>query len=287
MARPTVPHSSDFAFPVTMQPLTLPGGHQTGFWSPTREINGVPKALGVTSENYGLVLNEEFINKIEEGFTKANLSGFEREVAVMDHGKRCQASWVFRNRTIKVRKVGDQLAFKVTARNSYDGSWRVSLIDTVERLVCTNGAVRSEKGLMLTGKHTARLDIGRIVGGLDAMLKRFETWAADLDLLVLPITQAEGYHILNHAQDQQIISGSTREGILGYWNSPRRVEDQDRTLYNLWNAGTEYLTHVARRERFEFSETVNSELTTWMMGLGRDSGRLSKVRQPLEELAVN
>ena len=86
MARPTVPHSSDFAFPVTMKPLNIEG-HPTPFWSPCREVNGVPYALGVTSENYGLVLNEEFINKIEEGFTKANLAGFEREVAVMDHGK--------------------------------------------------------------------------------------------------------------------------------------------------------------------------------------------------------
>jgi hypothetical protein len=281
MARPTVPTSSNFNFPVSLEPLMI-DGQPSGFFGTVRRDEGVPRVFAATSERYGLIQNSEFINQIEDGMAKAGLSGFERSVAVLDHGARCQASWTFRNRTVKVRKVGDEVAFKITARNSYDGLWKLSLIDTIERLVCTNGAVRSEKGLNLTSKHTPNLNLTRIVNGLDTMLSRFEDWAKDLDLLVLPVGQAEGSHILSHAQEEGIISGSTREGILGFWNAPRRREDEDRTLYNLWNASTEYLTHVVRRERFQYADTVNAELTNWMMGLSRDSHRFERVRKPVE-----
>ena len=281
MARQTTPHSSNFSFPVTLEPLTVEG-HDSGFYGTVRRDEGFPRVLGVAGERYALLQNSDFINQIEDGFKKADLSGFEREVSVMDHGARCQAQWTFKNRTIKVRSVGDEMAFRVTARNSYDGSWKVSLVDTIERLACLNGAVRSEKGIMLQGKHTSRLNVDRIVGGLGTMLERFETWAQDLDLLVLPIEQAQGSHILSHAQEDGIISGSTRDGILSFWNAPRRKEDTDRTVYNLWNAGTEFFTHVLKRERFQYADTVNAEFTGWKMELGRDANRRDRMKQPLE-----
>lgn len=281
MARKTTPHSVNFSFPVTLEEMTI-DGHPTGFFGTVRRDEGFPRVLGVAGERYGLLQNSDFINQIEDGFSKADLSGFEREVVVLDNGARCQAQWTFRNRTIKVRKVGDEIAFRVTARNSYDGSWKVSLVDTVERLVCLNGAVRSEKGLMLQGKHTARLDVNRIVGGLSTMLGRFEKWAEDLDLMVLPITQAQGSHILSHAEEEGIISGTTRDGILSFWNSPRRKEDEDRTLYNLWNSGTEFLTHVVRRERYSYADTVNAGFTEFMMDLGRNKPRFESSLKPLE-----
>lgn len=281
MARQTVPHSSNFSFPVTLEPLTVEG-HDSGFYGTVRRDEGFPRVLGVAGERYGLLQNSDFIEQIEAGFRKADLSGFERQVAVMDHGARCQAQWVFKNRTIKVKKVGDEMAFKVTARNSYDGSWKVSLVDTIERLACLNGAVRSEKGIMLQGKHTSRLNVDRIVGGLGTMLERFEKWAEDLDLLVLPISQAQGSHILSHAQEDGIISGSTRDGILSFWNAPRRKEDEERTVYNLWNAGTEFFSHVLKRERFQYADTVNAEFTGWAMELGRSPDRLKRVTSPLE-----
>lgn len=286
MARKTTPATSKFDFPVTLEELTI-DGHPSGYFGTVRRDEGFPRVLGVASERYGLLQNTDFINQIEEGFQKANLSGFTREVTVMDDGARCQAQWTFQNRTIKVPRVGDEIAFRVTARNSFDGSWKVSLVDTVMRLICSNGAVRSEKGLVLQGKHTARLDVGRIVGGLDAMLTRFDKWATDLDLLVLPITQAQGSHILSHAEEEGVISGTTREGILSFWNAPRRSEDHDRTLYNLWNSGTEFLTHVVRRERFAYSETVNAGFTEFMLDLGRNQSRREAVVKPLELVGMN
>lgn len=286
MARKSIPASSDYSFPVSLEPLQTQDGKESGFFGTVRRDEGFPRVLGVTGERYALLHNADFIDQIEAGFAKADLAGFEREVVSLDYGAKCQATWTFRNRTVKVRKVGDELAFRITARNSYDGSWKVSLVDTIERLACLNGAVRSERGFLLAGKHTSRLNVDRIVGGLGTMLNRFEGWAKDLDLLVLPIGQAQGSHILSHAQDEGIISGTTRDGILSFWNAPRRVQDSDRTLYNLWNAGTEFLTHVVRKERYSYADTVNAEFTSWMLELGRNNNRLSQVSQPMD-LAIN
>ena len=72
MARQTVPHSSNFAFPVTLEPLTI-DGHDSGFFGTVRRDEGFPRVLGVAGERYGLLQNGDFINQIEEGFKKADL----------------------------------------------------------------------------------------------------------------------------------------------------------------------------------------------------------------------
>lgn len=280
MARPTTPHDSNYAFPVSLEPLFTQDGKESGLYGTVRRDSKV-RVFASASERYGLLLNETLVEQIEEGIAKADLSGFERHAFVYDHGARFECQWVFKNRTIKVPKVGDQIAFRITARNSYDGTWKASLLDSIVRLACTNGAVRSENGLLLAKKHTPRLNASVIVSGLETMLNRFDQWAQDLDLLVLPVSQAQGSHILHHAEEQGVISGTTREGILSFWNAPRRREDEDRTLLNLWNAGTEYLTHVMGRERHQYSQATNARWTGHMIELGRDSNLLSQSMQPM------
>ena len=126
MARKTTPHSDNWDFQVNLEPLQTTDGVETGFFGTVRRDEGKPRVLGIAGERYGLLQNADFISQIEDGIAKANLSGFEREVVVLDNGARCQAQWTFRNRTVKVRKVGDEMAFRVTARNSFDGSDRKS-----------------------------------------------------------------------------------------------------------------------------------------------------------------
>lgn len=285
MARNTTPHTSNFEFPVALEPLFTRDGKATGLFGTVRRDDNV-RAFASAGETYGLLQNSTLVEQVEAGLVKADLSGFEREAFVFDGGARCEIRWTFKNRTVKVPKVGDPMAFRITARNSYDGTWKASLVDSVMRLACHNGAVRAENGLLLAKKHTARLDVSVIVSGLETMLGRFQQWADDLALLVLPISQAQGSHILSHAQDEGVISGNVRDGILSFWNAPRRKEDEDRTLYSLWNAGTEFATHVLARERAEYSQTVNSRWTGHVLDLGRDKARLKAALKPVD-LIVN
>jgi len=282
MARNTIPHTTDFGFPVSLEPLHTQDGINSGLFGTVRRDETGIRVFSSASESYGLLLNSTFVEQIEDGIAKAGLSGFEREAFVYDNGARSEFRWTFKNRTIKVPQVGDDMAFRITARNSYDGTWKASLLDSVMRLACLNGAVRSENGLLLSKKHTSRLDVSVIVAGLETMLKRFDQWAWDLDLLVLqPVEQAKGSHILSHAQEDGVISGSVRDGILGFWNAPRRQEDQDRTLYNLWNAGTEYTTHVLGRERNQYSQTINARFTDYILGLSSNEELLREASMPI------
>lgn len=281
MARNTVPHSSTFDFPVALEPLHTIDGRDSGLFGTVRRDQTGVRVFGSASERYGLLLNSTFVEQVEDGIAKAGLSGFEREAFVYDNGARSEFRWTFKNHTIKVPQVGDDMAFRITARNSYDGTWKASLLDSVMRLACLNGAMRSENGLLLSKKHTSKLDVSVIVAGLEAMLKRFEAWAWDLELLVLPVSQAQGSHILAHAQEDGIITGSIRDGILGFWNAPRRKEDEDRTLLNLWNAGTEYTTHVLGRERNQYSQTINARWTNHILGLGRNNELLREASIPI------
>jgi len=281
MARNTTPHNSTFDFPVALEPLHTQDGAASGLFGTVRRDSTGIRVFGSTSEHYGLLLNSTFVEQVEDGIAKAGLSGFEREAYVYDNGARAEFRWTFKNKTVKIPKVGDDMAFRITARNSYDGTWKASLLDSVMRLACLNGAVRSENGLLLSKKHTSRLDVSVIVAGLETMLERFDSWAQDLDLLVLPITQAQGSHLLSHAQEDGVITGSIRDGILGFWNAPRRVQDEDRTVYNLWNAGTEYTTHVLGRERNQYSQTINARFTDYILGLSRNQELLREASMPI------
>ena len=281
MARNTTPHTSTFDFPVTVEPLNTQDGFPTGLFGTIRRDSTGVRTFNSLSEKYGLLRNSDMVEQIEAGFSKAGLTGWDREAFVYDHGARTEFQWTFKNRTIRTPKKGDQMAFRITARNSYDGSWRASLVDSVVRLVCSNGMTREETGYGLSKKHTQSLDMGLIVSGLEHMLGRFDQWAQDMDILVVPVSQAQGSAILSRAQDSGVISGTVREGILGFWNAPRRAEDEERTLANLYNAGTEYLSTVLSRERHQHSQTLNGRWTGHVMGLGRDRHALAEAMQPV------
>ncbi len=76
MARTTRPTTSNYAFPVVMEELQTADRKPSGFWGTRRTDTG--QVLGVTSDKYGLLLNSDLINSVEEGFTnKPYLSPYQ------------------------------------------------------------------------------------------------------------------------------------------------------------------------------------------------------------------
>lgn len=281
MARNTVPHTTNVSFPVTVEPLLTQDGKASGLFGTVRRDECGVRVFNANSERYGLLTNDSLIDAIESSMTKIGLQGFTRQDFAYDHGARSQMVWTFKNRTIKVPKVGDEVAFRITARNSYDGTWRASLVDSVMRLACLNGMTRPQNEFSLARKHTAGLSVDHIVAGLEGALQRFDGWADDLAILNVKLTDVQGLNILSRAEEGGIISGKVREGILGFWTAPRRSEDQARTLLNLYNAGTEYLTHSLGRERHQYSDQINGRWTEHLLDLGRDKAALSTALTPL------
>lgn len=281
MARNTFPHSTNVSFPVAVEPLFTQDAKPSGLFGTVRRDDTGVHVFNALSERYGLLTNDSLINAIEDSMAKIGLTGFTREQFAYDAGARSQMVWTFKNRTIKVPKVGDEIAFRITARNSYDGTWRASLVDSVMRLACLNGMTRPQNEFSLAKKHTAGLSVDHIVAGLEGALQRFDSWAEDLSILNVKVTDVQGLNLLNRAEESGVISGKVREGITGFWTAPRRNEDSARTLLNLYNAGTEYLTHALGRERHQYSTQLNGRWTEHLLDLGRDKTALSTALTPL------
>ena len=68
-------------------------------------------------------------------------------------------------------------------------------------------------------------------------------------------------------------------------NNPQREEDQERNLFNLYNAGTEFLTH-----RYDKGHARGLELNGQWYGTIREmatnSTRLATLVEPVEDVAV-
>ena len=105
MARNTIPHTTDFGFPVSLEPLHTQDGIDSGLFGTVRRDETGIRVFSSASESYGLLLNSTFVEQIEDGIAKAGLSGFEREAFVYDNGARSEFRWTFKNRTIKVPQV--------------------------------------------------------------------------------------------------------------------------------------------------------------------------------------
>jgi hypothetical protein len=61
------------------------------------------------------------------------------------------------------------------------------------------------------------------------------------------------------------------EQIAGVWNAPRYTEDSDRTVYNLYNAATQHLTHEVSNKRFDLAERATAGILKTLVSSGLDT----------------
>jgi hypothetical protein len=67
----------------------------------------------------------------------------------------------------------------------------------------------------------------------------------------------KGFNILNRLAKSKAISDRQSSKIAAIWASPDYKEDEDRSLWNLYNATTQYLSREVEGKRFELSGRVN------------------------------
>ena len=86
-------------------------------------------------------------------------------------------------------------------------------------------------------------------------------WTFTLALPKLKSSQEEGLTVLNNLTKKNVLSESIRKGIAEIFNNPRRDEDgkagELRNLYQLYNAGTEFLTSA------HITDSKGNELGTY------------------------
>ena len=271
--------SNGYQFKVEAVPSyhQLPDGSfvKDGFTSNRRTDNFV--VLGKVTDRYGLVQNEDLVSAAEDAFTAAGLANFERRIIVTGEGEKFYARYTFKSH-FKALKVGDEVGMTLTLQNSFDGSLRASFIAGLLRLLCLNGMTGLAKQFGLTQKHGSKISVAFVKDALAKAMQAFDNSTLVFDRMAqVELTQAQGATILANLQAQRILSGSLREGIASVWENPTHAEDSARNLWNLYNAVTQYVTHVVEGERFELAQRVNEGVMAAFERATRKADYLTKL----------
>jgi hypothetical protein len=137
-------------------------GDKSGYFMNVREDND--EILGWTTDRYGLVQNSDILDRADEAFQARGIS-VNRKVIITEDGAKMRAQYDLQGDAFQaeVPQVGDVMAYRLTAQNSFDRSLRVSFALGLVRLVCTNGMVTMEKEVEMVKKHSTKVSIGDII----------------------------------------------------------------------------------------------------------------------------
>tara|TARA_Y100000593_G_scaffold61787_1_gene114435 strand:+ start:1127 stop:2011 length:885 start_codon:yes stop_codon:yes gene_type:complete len=269
----------------TVKQIEVPhpiSGTKSGYFMNIREDND--EILGWTTERYGIVQNRDILDRADEAFKTRGID-VTRKVIVTEGGAKMRAQYDLGGDLFKadVPKVGDTMAYRLTAQNSFDRTLRVSFALGLVRLVCTNGMTTTEKEVEMVKKHSTNINIGDIIteDALDnALAKLGDSLNVYGRLAQVDLTQEQGLHILQNLANSKVFSEKVRENVARIWNDPTHEEDKARNLYNLNNAVTQHLTHDVADERFEYANRVTGNVLKRFDLAAQNKSRLKKLWTP-------
>jgi hypothetical protein len=282
---PKIPtQTSDYDFTVEQVPLFDEQGRRSGFFGNQRTDTG--GILGVTSDRYGIVQHGDLIDVAEDAFEKADLGSFERKVYITGDGARMKTHYDFKNKTRAI-KVGDEVGLRLTLQNSFDRSLRVSFALGMLRLICTNGMTTLENEQSMTKKHSSNVETDFLVKALD---KAVAGWDKAIDkcqaLAAKLIDQDQGLTILGNLARLGALSERMGGEIAKVWNAPDFVEDEERNLYNLYNATTQHLTRNVEGTRSELADRTSRNVLKRLWKGTRSDSDMTKLLIPIETVKV-
>jgi hypothetical protein len=289
MARNTI-QSSDYNYTVEREVLHLGNGNRSRVYAHVRTDTG--EELGWGTEQYGFVQNADLIGNAEEAFESRGMIPTSRRIVVTGRGEKLFAQYDFENETAiatrrEDRVKGMELGMRLTLQNSFDRSLRVSFALGMVRLVCLNGMTTLENEFGMTRKHSSNVEIGFIGDALDKAKGSFAKAAQGFSVLGdVDITQEQGRNILGQLNKSKVLSNIVKDGILKVWENPIREEDEARNLWTLYNAATQHLTHEVSDARFEYANTVSTNVLRRLRGAAEQPAKLVKLATAIPVKAV-
>ena len=287
----TAKQQIDTGYDFTVKQVAVPHpvkGGKSGYFMNIREDND--DILGWTTERYGLVQHQDILGRADEAFENRGID-VTRKVIVTEGGAKMRAQYDLQGDLFKadVPKVGDTMAYRLTAQNSFDRSLRISFALGLVRLICTNGMTTTEKEVEMVKKHSTNINIGDIIteDALDSALSKLKDSLSTYGRLAqTELTQEQGLVILQNLSNAKVFSEKVREAIGKIWNEPTHEEDKERNLYNLNNAVTQHLTHEVADERFEYANRVTANVLKRFDLAARTSTRLNKLWTPQKNTEI-
>ena len=258
--------SSEFDFTVSQVAVPHPiTGSKSGYFMNIREDNG--EILGATSERYAVVNNADLLDKADEALDRRGI-GYNRNVYVTDGGRKLRAVYDLEGENFQVAgpQVGDVMSYRLTVQNSFDRTLRISFALGLMRLICTNGMQTMEKDVDMVSKHSRKLSLDSLITE-EALDKSLASLSRSTDVFHTLAGQAvptdTGLNILANLTAKKIISDKVRERVASIWanrDQLLRSNDTDGNLYNLYNAVTQHLTDEVEGSRFEYANSISSNV---------------------------
>lgn len=228
---------SNYEFPVELQPVyTKRGKEITRNRAVVRTDTDTP--ISVVSSQYTLITHKEVVDAVKP-FVR-HFGEEEPDVLVERDGARIVSTFTFNNRTVTTN-VGDTVALRVHAINSYDRSGSVLIRVAGMVLRCKNGMTVPAQGLQLSYRHSGKkveleMPDPEIVWGEFQQGRVFWSKLETIDVRELP--------------HEQIGKALIENKVL----SNQALEDQDvksqiiaaKTGWDLYNALTYGITHKSK-----------------------------------------
>jgi hypothetical protein len=203
--------------------------------------------IGIVSNNYRTVLNEEIFSKFTKAIETSNINtdGAEIKVKFSKAGARTMVDFRFPNELIEVN--GDVTALSITALNSFDGSTRYITKAGGLRMKCLNGQVLGKVAGAYSSFHNQSLDVDQGAKQIMEMLKTFQSskeyWGKLMTRKVNPnqVLYIFGEFLGLDLTDEANLKKPTVNQLQTLWYSYSK--ELGNNVYAVYNCLTDYVTH--------------------------------------------
>jgi len=248
-------------FTVSQEPLFTRDGAPTEYWCNRRDDNGY--VVGNVSDHYTIIQHGDLLAKTKQAFALQGLDNWKEESVVWNHGARMATTYTFGNYVRRVKadtmKRGDDVALRISVRNSHDGSSQARFNVGMLRLICSNGMTALENEISANKRHKGNINLEFLSLGVAQAVTQFEKSLELFGALAnRVILQRQGEVILQSLVHRKVMSERFYKEVSQVWNRPSYEEDTGRNMYNLYNAITERITrHYDDRGQVEVSDRIN------------------------------
>lgn len=195
------------------------------------------KVLSCMTNDYKVVTNEKIINYTQTIVEKRG--GKFKEAEMFGDGARSVMKWHFPNEKVTVAE-NDNLHPEIIIKNSYDGTVGVNVQAGAFRLVCSNGMVIGIVTNDYKNKHSIyNVSLDDLEGIIESTIKNTKH-LFDNELPVLMTTPIKEKHIINFIKMFPMQANSVV--------TQRLIVDNPKTFWDLFNVGTNVLTHHMQRD---------------------------------------
>lgn len=253
----------DVFAPVSLEPMTLPGGGIASKQAVMiRDEEGVLRECGIVGANYNLIENERVVESALEILRETGLT-FEERRTLWD-GKRFARRWVINGMDFTVdTEKGDLIRPTFDVYNSYDGSMAVGAAFNAERVACLNGMTID---FLLGGfqfRHLGNNGEGkRELRDATERLMNLAPMLSDAKNRIVPLLEQKA----NVDDVRKYFEKTGLPASIAYKVLMATPGKPDLTAWELYNATTATLTEIGTFASEQWNRTCSSY---FLAGIGR------------------